>query len=391
MNNRFTAFLGVGLLSLSSLVQAQDYDDIYFDGKEAPKREEKVITTPVRATQTSTTTMSTTPGRYRIPVNTGSSASRSDDEYNRRGAYSRDVVLDTIANDSTQMTDGKFANTERIERFYNPNIVKGSNDEELITLYYDTTPTVNIVIGNTFPTFAWGFGTFYDPWFDPWYGPGWGWGWHHTTWFHPWYDPWYGPGWAWHHHHWYDPWRHPWYYPGHHWGWHDSRPRYLADHGRRPNGSNYHGGLDVGGGRRPGYAGGGVSSGARRPASSNGGYSGGRTYGSTNVSGGRPGYATGGNVGNVGGGTSVGRRPSSTTSSSGSFDRRSTYGTQQPSRSSYDSHATTRSYDRTSTSNWGGGGRSSGGYSGGGFSGGGHSGGGHSGGGGFSGGGGRRR
>ena len=149
MNYRLTALLGVGLLSLGTLVQAQDFDDIYYDGSESPKPTEKVITTPVRTSQVSSATMGTTPRRYRIPVNTGSSAARSDDEYNRRGAYSRDARVDTLAADSSYMDEGKFANTERIERFYNPDVVNGSGDDELITLYYDTTPTVNIVVGNT--------------------------------------------------------------------------------------------------------------------------------------------------------------------------------------------------------------------------------------------------
>ena len=177
MNYRLTALLGVGLLSLGTLVQAQDFDDIYYDGSESPKPTEKVITTPVRTSQVSSATMGTTPRRYRIPVNTGSSAARSDDEYNRRGAYSRDARVDTLAADSSYMDEGKFANTERIERFYNPDVVNGSGDDELITLYYDTTPTVNIVVGSTFPTYDWGWGVVADPWYSPWY------------------SAWYGPSW----------------------------------------------------------------------------------------------------------------------------------------------------------------------------------------------------
>ena len=71
MNYRLTALLGVGLLSLGTFVQAQDFDDIYYDGSESPKPTEKVITTPVRTSQVSSATMSTTPRRYRILVNTG--------------------------------------------------------------------------------------------------------------------------------------------------------------------------------------------------------------------------------------------------------------------------------------------------------------------------------
>lgn len=392
MNNRLTALLGVGILALGQMAQAQDYDDIYYDGSESPKPVEKVITTPVRTSQPTTVSVSTTPRRYRIPVNTGSSAARSDDEYNRRGAWSRDAMVDTLASDSSHMKDGKFANTERIERFHNPNVVKGSGDEELITLYYDTTPTVNIIIGSTVPTFVWGWRVYdpwFDPWFDPWYGPHWGWGWRwgwHRPWYDPWFDPWYGPGWAWHRPCW-DPWYRPWCPGG---GRYWDRPFYASGNGRRPGGSQFGGGgYDVGGGRRPGYSGTTASGiGSRRPAGSGSyGPGGNRGYGSTDVSGGRrPGYASRGNVGNVNGSSTAGRRPSSSVSSEGYNRSTPGYGrAQTSSRSSYDGYSS-RSYDRSSSSSsWGG---SRGGFSGG------HSGGGFSsghGGGGFSGGGGRRR
>ena len=68
MDNRLTALLGIGLLSLGMHLQAQDYDDIYYDGSESNKKTEKVITTPVRSSRVSTTTISTTPRKYRIPA-----------------------------------------------------------------------------------------------------------------------------------------------------------------------------------------------------------------------------------------------------------------------------------------------------------------------------------
>lgn len=391
MDIRLTALLGVGLLSLGYMAQAQDFDDIYYDGSESPKPTEKVITTPVRTSQESKTTISATPRRYRIPVNTGSSASRSDDEYNRRGAYSREAIADSLANDTSYMSEGKFANTERIERFYDPNVVTGSGDDELITLYYDTTPTVSIVIGNTFPSYGWGWGAYIDPWYSTWYGPSWRWNWGwYSPWYSSWYNPWYGSSWAWHYS-WCDPWfggwgwHHPWhdawYRPGdHYWG-----HNYYAGNGRRPNGGTYSGGTNLNGGRRPGYS---TAMGSRRPSSTPSYGNGGNRYGSSNVSGGRPGYAAGRNMGNVGSGTSYSRRPSSSVTPSTTYGQgRPGYATQQTPRTTYESRpATTRSYERSSSSpssNWGGG-RSSGSYSSGGFSGG------HSGGG-FSGGGGRRR
>ena len=136
MDNRLTALLGIGLLSLGMHLQAQDYDDIYYDGSESNKKTEKVITTPVRSSRVSTTTISTTPRKYRIPA-IPSSSLRSDDEYNRRGAYSKEAIADSLQADTAYFSNENFANTERIERFYNPDIVRGSDDEELITLYYD--------------------------------------------------------------------------------------------------------------------------------------------------------------------------------------------------------------------------------------------------------------
>ncbi len=389
---RLTALLGVGLLGLGMLAQAQDFDDIYYDGSESSKPTEKVITTPVRTSQ-SRSGANITPRRYRIPANSGSSAARSDDEYNRRGAYSRSAMADSSSSDSAFIEGGKFANTERIERFYDPNVVSGSGDDELITLYYDTTPTVNIVVGSTFPTYDWGWGVIADPWYASWYGPSWSWSWSWSSpWYSTWYDPWFGSNWAWRHS-WCDPWfgsdwawHHPWhdswFRPSHPWGGPGWGHGYYAGNGRRPGAGASYSGTNVSGGRRPNYYtsnGGSTSVGSRRPSSS-ASYSGNGRYSSTNVSGGRPGYA----VGNVGSGavTSYSRRPSSTVNNSTFGQSRPGYATQQPSRSSYESRSTSRSFERSSSSSsWGGG---SGSFSGGGFSGG-------RSGGGFSGGGGHRR
>lgn len=396
MDNRLTALLGIALLGSSIYAQAQDYDDIYYDGSESKKKTEKVMTTPVRSSTVSTTTISTTPRRYRIPVSTESSAARSDDEYNRRGAYSRDALTDTLSADSSYIHDNAFANTERIERFYNPSIITGSDDEELITLYYDTNPSVNIIVGNTYPSYTWGWdlwlGSYYYPWYSTWYGPswswGWGWGWH-SPWYSAWYDPWFGPSWSW-----YSPWHYSWYSPwyGHHHHWdapHWRPNHYYSGNGRRPGSSSFGRSTNIGSGRRPGYASNSSGSASRRPASTGGYYGGGHSYGSTNVSGGRPGYATGRtstSTGNVS--SNSGRRPSSSVSSgTSSYGRNNSYSTGQASRStsSYGNRSTTRSSDRSSSSSSWGSGRSSGSYSGGSHSSGGRSGGG------FSGGGGRRR
>ncbi len=276
MDNRLTALLGIGLLSLGMHLQAQDYDDIYYDGSESNKKTEKVITTPVRSSRVSTTTISTTPRKYRIPA-IPSSSLRSDDEYNRRGAYSKEAIADSLQADTAYFSNENFANTERIERFYNPDIVRGSDDEELITLYYDTNPTVNIIVGNSFPSWDWGWDwwsrsyyyPWYGSWYNAWYGPSWSWTWGwHSPWYSTWYDPWFGPSWSW-----YSPWHYSWYSPwyGHHHHWdapHWRPNHYYSGNGRRPGGSSLGHGSNIGSGRRPGYASNGSNLGTRRPASS---------------------------------------------------------------------------------------------------------------------------
>lgn len=414
MKYKFFALMGVLALSAGPFVHAQDYDDIYYDGAtQVEKAKVTEVKTPRRATVTHVVTSnSDVPASYKVSVQKNYKAERDVDEYNRRtGEYAQDpyALADTLADDGTS-----FSNTQRIERFYNPDVVVASNDADLIELYYDDTPNLTIHIGNGYyPYNTWGLGwtTFYDPWyssvwydsyysswyyrprlwgysyFDPW---PWGFGWR-TSWY-GWHRPWYYTSWGWGHH-----WNRP-YWGGHHWygGYNNGRNHFGGHHsgggrpgyatgsmgGRRPNGNhgvsgfnrNHHmsSGTRPGssmGNRRPGYATGNVgtrgASGMSSSRSITRSYNGSRPQTSGSVSSGarRPGYATG---------SSSGTRSYSPSHSSSSSSR-----SYSPSHSSSSS---SRSYS--------GGGRS---YSGGGYSGGGHSGGGHSGGGGFSGGGGRRR
>lgn len=109
---------------------------------------------------------------------------RSVDEYNRRGVFGKSKTpSDTITMSAKEYE--QFANTRRIERYYNPAIVTASGDDDLEQLYYAEPAEVNIYL-NT-PGYCYGgypWGGYWNGWYSPWYGPGW-------------YSPWYGPSWAW--------------------------------------------------------------------------------------------------------------------------------------------------------------------------------------------------
>lgn len=420
MKYRFLS--GIGALALASaiVIQAQDFDDIYYDGSSSSKvKTEKKSDINVTRDGTTTTIITQKPvTRVAVMSNKNYKADRDVDEYNRRGISEYDPT-DTL---SYVDDDIAFSNTQRIERFYNPDIVIASNDADLIELYYDDTPTVNLIIGTNYglPYVSWGFGyssywydpwyswydPFYRPWYVGWYRPYYSWGWHHT-----WYPGWYG----WHRP--YYGWYRPYYgWSGHHYGWDRwNRPGHHY-YGSTHHGRYSHGGYNYGRGRVPGDSrsllsgrgsrgdragisglnrsnsgsvrGGTMSSGRTRPGSERG-------SGTMQSGRGRTSTAAIGNVGN----RSV-RQGSSTATMSG----RSSSGSMRNSRSSSSSYSSPRDYSRSSgstrsysprtsssTSSWGSshsaGSSRGGGYSGGGgFSGG--SRGGYSGGGG--GGGGRR-
>ena len=286
MKHRFLTLIGVFALGSASLAMAQDYDDIYFDASSSRKVAPQYSTTA--STASSGRVAKAQPRRYQI-VKGESSTTRNEDEYNRRGVNSSTPYgTDTAAYNEEQ---NSFSNTQRIQRFYNPNVVDGSGDQELITLYYDTAPTVNLVIGSYWgPSMGWGYYAWNDPWYSNWYGPYyyndwymginrlWGWrgglypGWYcgWSSWYDPWYARWYGPDWfdyGWGHSYW----AHSYYR-------YDSR----SAGGRRPQG----GYANAGSTTRPGYA---SSTGmGRRPGSyttSHGINSGGRNYGNSIASG----------------------------------------------------------------------------------------------------------
>ena len=122
MNYKFLSLITALLLG-SGWAIAQDYeDDIYYDGKSEVKttRPTKVVTQRQNM------------GNYYGELSTtvtplsGVVNGRDVDEYNRH--TDRYYMED----DTVYLDNESFANTKRIERFHNPDIVIRSNDPELI-------------------------------------------------------------------------------------------------------------------------------------------------------------------------------------------------------------------------------------------------------------------
>ena len=423
---KYRVFAMLGMLALTAgSVLAQDYDDIYYDASKSASG-----TTKVDKKSKTVVVYNDVPDKYKVAAQSNYRVERDEDEYNRRVEfepelnYEVDINGDTIyiSNDSIYDDDLAFANTRRIERFYNPDIVILSDDEDLVELYYDESPTINLVVGTDWgyqASYGWGYS--YNPWYTGWYDP-----WslaYYSPWYAGWHDPffywhspyyyynyWHGPSlWGWtywgprwgHHHHWT-----PWYDNLRYWTGSNSGSRrgssYFDNHGTRGASgrvgyaSNRNGNVrDNRSGNRPSGAPGiGTNRGSNGTGS---GYTGTRTRTRTD---------RGGNVGTSGTTTRRGNISSTPTSprssergyyqggsrsssaSSGSSRSSSSYSGSSRSSSSYSgSSRSSSSYGGSSRSSssgsYSGGSRSSGGsYSGGGSS--------HSSSGGSSSGGGRR-
>ncbi len=186
-------------------------DDIYFDASKAKKK------TAPAAPQRPTGAASFLAADQFANELTPMARDISVDEYNRRGIF---AVADTISVDSllaNGLSGDAFANTRRIERFYNPDVVIENPDGTVAEYYYgDTPPEINIYVNNSYPSF-WTGARFYDPWYswnwsyygylNPWYYGGyydpwvWGWGWG-PLWTGGWNPCWgwtpsWGPNWSW--------------------------------------------------------------------------------------------------------------------------------------------------------------------------------------------------
>ncbi len=397
MKYRILTMVGLLALSAGAFLQAQDYDDIYYDAAKSTK------TTKVVKPAKTVAVYGEVPDTYKVAAQSNYRVERDEDEYNRRGAYDPsnasyeiDINGDTIyLNDS--IYEEAFANTRRIERFYNPDIVILSDDDDLVELYYSETPTVNLIVGSD-----WGYASYWDsyyPWYTgyyyPWYHPYrpwytydyWGWGWGFSDFY---YTRWYGPRlWGWNY---WGP--RPWSnWPHGYWaGWDGVRPHHNGGYVRPGQGGLNSGGHRVGLASNRNGRGRVDARGTNRNGISAHSSSGNRPsgVGTTTSRGSRGGFATGRGGGNMGSrgnsgvttrSSGVSRTPSS--SSSG----RSYSGSSSSGSRSYSGGS--RSYSGGSSSS--GGSRSGGGYSGGGGGGGSHGGGGGGSHGGSSGGGGHRR
>lgn len=203
--------LAAGLIAGSAVTSvAQDiYDDIYYNPDAAKKKAQTVVNVPAN---TSGSSRVVTSGNT-LWISSG--AERDIDEYNRRGIFATGNQQQAAATTSLADSLGDFAYTQRIERFYNPDVVVGSSDPTLAGLYYaQPAQEVNIYINDPgvywgyAPSWSWGWGPsayYRNPW-SPYYGPYYGWGVGSPSWNLSWSLGWgwgwdfgwgFGPGWGW--------------------------------------------------------------------------------------------------------------------------------------------------------------------------------------------------
>ena len=241
MKYRILGLLGVMALTAGSLL-AQDYDDIYYDASKAPKTTKVKVETPVKTVAV----YGEVPEKYKVVVKDNYREERDVDEYNRRGAYEPqyeiDINGDTIYMDSTYVDDDLFANTRRIERFYNPDVVILSDDDDLVELYYDESPTINLIVGSDYAYASYGWASSYYPWYTGWYSPWYTSPWYYSPWHYGWYTPynygyWNSYYWGWNYRPWWS--YNSWYWSGGHWGW--PGVHHYTDWGtHRPGGSHHY-------------------------------------------------------------------------------------------------------------------------------------------------------
>ena len=395
MKYRIITLVGLLALSAGSILQAQDYDDIYYDGSKSTttKTKKTTVVTPAKTVAV----YGEVPDNYKVAAKGNYRVERDEDEYNRRGAYDPsnlnyevDINGDTIyIVDNDTIYEEAFANTRLIERFYNPDIVILSDDDDLVELYYDESPTINLVVGSD-----WGYGSYWSSYY-PWYT-----GWHYP-WYSGWYDHWYTPWYSYSYYHWgwgwpYSNWYYSRWYGPRLWGW---------DYwGPRPWSNTYHGNWYGWNGVRPHHSNGGVV----RPGVSSGGHRVGLAsnrngrgrvdattssrngIGARGADGNRPGVGTSSNRGSGRGGYATGRGGNMGSRGTSGVTTRSGGVSRTPaSTGSRSYNGGSRSYSGGSRSYSGGSSSSGRSYSGGSShsSGGSYSGGSHSSGGGYSGGG----
>ncbi|MGM9803254.1 MAG: hypothetical protein ACI308_03670 [Muribaculaceae bacterium] len=390
----------IGSLLLGAVtVQAQDYDDLYYDSGSSNKAKKTVKVKSDEAKVVGRTTyfnhQKVTPA---VPVVADTATQvvngRDVDEYNRRYADDADSYYaeEQAAYEMADTTNGDFTYTDRIVRFHNADVVIHSDDPDLIELYYDNSPQVNLIVGTPTTYVGWYNDPFYWDVYDPWLS----WGWYrpyrfglYGGWYNCWYDPWYS--WGWHSWHcgWYDPW-YSWGHPHYAWapgpGWgHGLIGARMTDGGRLTSG--YRRGLgqlpsgsgnSVGSGR-PGYAStvrrGGVATGDLSSARANRAASGRATTISRSGNSSTQNRVSGSTVSSRPGTTGSIRRSVGADATSRMTERRSSAASTSRSSSTNRSYNTDRSssYNSRSTSNYGSSSRSSSSYNSGSFSSGSHS------------------
>lgn len=179
MTTMKTYLAALAVFAIPFVSQAQDYDDLYYNPDKPAKTTTKSSKKSTATNQSSVPfsyynyDYTTLPGSDTYNVNTGSTL--DVDSYNRYGHF---LVTDTVAYDS--ISPDLFANTRRIERFHNSDIISGTDNSDLATYYYSQQPQeINIYVNNPnpFPSgWYWRYGS-------PWYDWSWNYGWNV-------YDPW---------------------------------------------------------------------------------------------------------------------------------------------------------------------------------------------------------
>lgn len=382
MNIKKTLSLLVVALTVAGTVSAQGYydDDIYYDATKAKKEKAEKRKKQQAGTgydgngyYIDNQGVADYPAADTYNVNTANT--RDVDEYNRRYEQPDSISLDDFA-------AGDFTYTRRIERFSNPSIVSGSDDDDLKEYYYSTSsaPQINLIVNTPgyydawspyawnmwdypycSPSWAWNYG-----WgLGPWAGSAWAWNWGPSwAWRPSWAWNWgWGPSWSW-------SWGGPaWYpHPGHGHGWggghHAWRP--TSSGAYRPHTPS--GGYNSSGvaGRRPGTVSNGRYSGSHRGNAMTGSW-----YNYNNSSNNST------NSPSVGTGSRPGQRPGAVNSGSSNNNYRNNnnnsgtrrnnsnnYNNSNSNRSSFNSGS--RAGSRSGSGSFGGGSRSGGSRSGGG-------------------------
>ena len=82
MKYRILTMVGLLALSAGAILQAQDYDDIYYDASKSTTKTTKVVK-PAKTVAV----YGEVPETYKVAAQSNYRVERDEDEYNRRGAY----------------------------------------------------------------------------------------------------------------------------------------------------------------------------------------------------------------------------------------------------------------------------------------------------------------